>query len=321
MSIISPFLAGPTAETDTRARHQPSMERRPSTSRTASAVVRELRPRQWVKNGFVLAAPAAAGVLFTASLIPRLVLAVVAMCAAASATYVVNDLTDRERDRLHPTKRFRPIAAGEISTGVALWTAALLAGVALALGFGLGTGTGLAVAAYLAVTLTYSRWGKHVPYLELGGIAAGFVLRAVVGAAATGVGVSVTFLIVVAAAAAFLAIGKRYSEMMELGEDAPRHRPVLASYTLNGLERLLWGTMAVAVLGYAAWAVFAESGGDGMHPLVLSIVPMTAAALRAGRRIFAGQAGDPTALVLHDHFIQLAGACAAALVFIAIYVV
>lgn len=285
------------------------------------SLVRAIRPQQWIKNVLVAAAPAAAGALLSSHMLTVVAAVAVAMCLAAGATYLVNDISDRERDRLHPTKCRRPIAAGELSVPAACLAATVMAIGSLAIGLGLGAGTAGAILTYLVLTVSYSRWLKHLPVAELGFVAAGFMLRVMAGAAATAVELSLPFLVVIGAGALFLAVGKRYSELIDLGPDAARHRPVLRSFTPRRLEGLLWASLSTAVGAYALWAMSVEMGGTGKPWLLLSIAPTTLAAGRSAQQVFSGHGGDPTALVLHDRPLQMAAACAALLVFAGIYLV
>lgn len=299
----------------------PSNDQVPSVHRRhrAPSWVRAMRPRQWVKNVLVVAAPAAAGTILSWGTVTSLLVAFAAMCAAASATYLVNDISDRERDRLHPTKRQRPIPAGDLPVAVAWIQAAVLASTALLLGLVLGGGTAIAVVTYLGLTFGYSRWIKHVPFVELGGVAAGFVLRVLIGAAATATPVTAPFMVVVAAGSLFLAAGKRYAELTEMGSSGAAHRPVLAHYTVSGLENIIVVSAAAAVSAYAVWASFAEPLSFATGWLALSVVASAAVVLRALKLVLAGRGGDPTELILGDQVIQCVGALAAACAFVALY--
>ena len=178
------------------------------------AVALALRPRQWIKNLLVVAVPLAAGELAHRDVVIDTTLAFVAFCAAASATYLMNDSVDAQADRTHPTKRHRPIAAGLLPVPVALALAAGLALTAMAVGFLTAKDLGLVVVAYLVSTSLYSLWLKHEPVLEMALLSLGFLLRALAGGAATGTPVSSWFLIVAGFGSLFMAAGKRYSELV-----------------------------------------------------------------------------------------------------------
>jgi decaprenyl-phosphate phosphoribosyltransferase len=195
------------------------------------------RPRQWVKNLLVVAAPAAAGVLVRDDVPWRVAGAFVAFCLLASATYVVNDVRDAPEDRAHPRKRHRPVAAGEIRPEPALLAAGglMLAGLGLCL---LVRPLLLVVGAgYAAVTLTYTLFWRRIAFADVGAIAAGFVLRAVAGGVAAPVPLSRSFVLVVTFGAVFVAAGKRHAELVRAGA-APGGRGVLGVYTAVRLRQV-----------------------------------------------------------------------------------
>ena len=131
------------------------------------ATVRAMRPRQWVKNLLVLAAPLAAGRLFEPAIIKGAALAFVVFCLVSAAVYLVNDVRDVEEDRQHPTKRFRPIAAGELKPATALTLAVVLGVCGLALGFFVSLPLGITILVYVALQLLYSAYLKHLPVVDL----------------------------------------------------------------------------------------------------------------------------------------------------------
>lgn len=184
-------------------------------------IVHSLRPKQWLKNLLVFAAPLAAGTLMDTTVLAGTVVAFVAFCLAASATYLVNDLRDVEVDRLHPHKRFRPIASGALDARFAAAAAVVLLIAALGLSFWQSIGLGWTVLAYVAATLSYSLGFKHEPVLELLLLSLGFMLRAIAGGVATGIPLSQWFLIVAGFGSLFMAAGKRYSEMSRLQDLEP----------------------------------------------------------------------------------------------------
>jgi len=268
-----------------------------------------LRPRQWVKNLLVYAVPLAAGQLRDRDVLVDTTVAFVCFCAVASATYLVNDVRDRDSDRAHPRKRFRPIAAGELPVWLAVVMAVVLAvgGIAAA---ALSTYPGFLVTlvVYLAATLSYSFGLKDEPVVELVLIAAGFVLRATAGGTATGIPISPWFLTVAAFGSLFMAAGKRYSEYVSLGTEGEQARPALAKYSATYL-RFVWTISAGIVLtAYCLWAFAVAVRDRGSLPLAAwSVVPFVLAVLRFALDIDRGDAGAPEDIALGDRVLQLAG--------------
>jgi decaprenyl-phosphate phosphoribosyltransferase len=244
------------------------------------AVVQTSRPRQWPKNLLVLAAPIAGASLGRDDGAVYAAVAFAAFTAASSAVYFVNDTVDAERDRRHPVKCRRPIAAGVLPPSHAVILAVVAAAVALTSGFWIGAPwLSATIAAYLAVSFLYTLALKHVPVLELVCVASGFVLRALGGAAATHVQPSGWFLTVCSLGALMVAVDKRRSELATLGAAAASHRPVMRWYRYGALV-LLARVLAVAMLAaYALWAL-----GDGDHGRsawhLASLAPLAVALVR-----------------------------------------
>src|SRR5579885_3327977 len=173
-------------------------------------LVRTARPRQWVKNLLVFAAPGAAGLLTQGPTLERAGLAFLVFCLAASGTYFLNDTMDREADRRHPVNRHRPVAAGVVPASLAMSVAVtLLSGSVLLALVGLGAPTAGCVALYVAINVAYNVRLRHEPVLDLAAVASGFVLRAIVGGLATSVHLSEWFLVVTSFASLFIVAGKR----------------------------------------------------------------------------------------------------------------
>lgn len=212
-----------------------------------------------MKNLFVLAPLVFAHRLEDPETLGRASLAFLIFCAASSAVYLVNDLRDREQDRLHPVKALRPIASGALSPGVATIAAALLGAGALAGALALGPPFGLALAAYLALNLLYSVALKHIVILDVMSIAAGFVLRVLGGAAAIGVAVSSWLVLCGTFLALFLAFSKRRHELMLLSEAAAAQRKVLADYSPVFLDQMINVVTASTVVSYALYTVAPET--------------------------------------------------------------
>jgi 4-hydroxybenzoate polyprenyltransferase len=220
-----------------------------------SALLSSLRPEQWLKNGFVLAPLVFAGSMTDPAAWGRSILAVVAFCCAASATYLVNDLLDRASDRLHPEKRHRPIAAGEVSATGAISVAAALVGVAGLIAAWLGGWFPFVLGAYLVLTLLYSAALKKAVFVDVLVVAAGFVLRVVGGAVAIDVVTSSWILVCAYLLALYMALGKRRSELVLLGSDASDHRRVLGSYNLAMVDQAIAVVLGATVLGYTLYTV------------------------------------------------------------------
>jgi decaprenyl-phosphate phosphoribosyltransferase len=266
------------------------------------------RPKQWVKNVLVFAAPAAAGVLSEPLDLARTLVAFVAFCLAASGTYFLNDALDAEADRRHPVKRNRPVAAGLVSTKLAKIMSVILIVLAIGISAPLNGGRlALVVAGYVVITVAYSLWLKHEPVLDLGAVAAGFVLRAIAGAAATGVIVSNWFLIVAGAGSLFMVTGKRHAEQVELGDDSAGHRATLGEYSTGFLTYVRAVTSGVAIMAYCLWAFEnAAKVGDELW-FRLSIVPFVLAVLRYALVVDQGSGSAPEEVVLGDRVIQVLG--------------
>lgn len=264
-----------------------------------------MRPRQWVKNLLVLAAPLAAGALNDGDVVRSTVLAFLSFCAASSAVYLVNDSVDRESDRLHPTKRMRAIAAGEVSVRVAVTVAAVLAALSLTLAALTDRSLVLLMLTYLALQLGYALWLKHEPVLDIGIVAAGFLMRAVAGGLAASLPLSQWFLLVSSFGSLFIVAGKRYSELHTLGSEAGTRRS-LVRYTDTYL-RFVWSTAAGATLmSYSLWA-FEQSPSATVPWHTISIAPFLLGLLRYGVDVDAGTAAEPEDIIWRDRMLQALG--------------
>jgi len=256
-------------------------------SRWLSAAVRSTRPRQWPKNLLVFAAPLAGASLGRPDGLAYALVAAFAFGCASAAVYLVNDVADVNRDRCHPVKRNRPIAAGELPKSHALVLAAAFVAVAVAAGFAISAPwLTAAIVAYLAISFLYSMVLKHIPVLEVLFVASGFLLRVLGGAAATHVKPSGWFLLVCSLGALGVAVAKRYTELVTLGQDAIRHRPAMRSYRPGMLRFGQYGIGALMVGCYLLWAVGEDSDARNWH--LVSSIPLAAAlgrfAILTGRR-------------------------------------
>lgn len=260
------------------------------------ALVRAVRPRQWSKNLLVAAAPLAAGVLLDTAL--TVLLAFIAFTAAASATYLINDVRDAPLDRQHPRKRHRPIASGELPPALAI-TAGILLGIGgLVLAFVVEPAFGVTLAIYIAIQAGYVLGLKNQPVLDLAIISSGFLLRAIAGAAATDLPVSQWFLLVTAFGSLFVVTGKRYSELYELGSSGET-RATLSDYSESYL-RFVWGMAAtITAMTYSLWAFEIADGGPTSWQAG-SIAPFVLAIMRYGLKIDRGVAGEPEETIARD---------------------
>ena len=274
----------------------------------AWGLVRAVRPRQWVKNGLVLAAPLVSGRLLEGDVLADTAVAFVLFCAVASAVYLINDSLDVAEDRRHPVKRMRPIAAGIVPRGVALALAAVLIVAALTVAV-LLTRPQLAwvLGIYVAVQLAYCLALKHQPVIDLAIVSSGFLLRAVAGGVAAGIPLSQWFLLVAAFGSLFMVAGKRYSEMVALGEEAATRRS-LREYSESYL-RFVWSMSAgVTVTVYSLWAFDLGRDQDGVPWSAISIAPFVLGLLRHAVDLDKGAAGEPEDVVLHDPVLLSLGA-------------
>jgi decaprenyl-phosphate phosphoribosyltransferase len=271
----------------------------------AAALLRAVRPRQWVKNLLVVAAPLAAGKVGDGDVIAATLLALVSFCCASSAVYLVNDTLDRDADRLHPTKRLRPIASGALPVPVALTSAGVLATAALAVGWLADPELAALLAAYVLLQVLYAARLKHEPVLDIAIVAAGFLMRAVAGGIAAELPLSQWFLLVSGFGSLFIVAGKRYSELHTLGSEAGTRRS-LVRYTDTYL-RFVWSTAAGAtVISYSLWA-FEEVSDTGVPWHTISIAPFLMGLLRYAVDVDAGTAAEPEDIVLRDRVLQLIG--------------
>jgi len=236
-------------------------------------LIRAMRPRQWTKNVLVFA-----GLIFGQKLTdPRSVetagLAFAVFCLLSSSVYLLNDVRDREADRLHPTKANRPIASGALGVGAALIASAVLAAISLAAAFWINTAFGLVAAGYLVLMAAYSLWVKHVVILDVLALAAGFVLRAAGGAAAVNVEFSHWLLLLTLLGALFLALSKRRAEIVALTDAAHSHRKSLAEYSPYLLDQMISVVTASTLLAYAFYTISPDTVQHFGTALLIWTVP------------------------------------------------
>lgn len=225
---------------------------------TPAAAIKALRPKQWTKNGVLFAPLLFAKSIFAGDLMLRAVIAVAAFSALASGVYVLNDWFDREKDRLHPEKKNRPIAAGLINGTGAIVLVILCWSAAAALGAWLGLNFLAVLASYLALQVLYTGALKRLVILDVMAIAMGFIIRVVAGAVAINVVVSNWLFLCTLLLAVFLGFAKRRAELSTL-EDAKAHRANLADYSLEMLDQMMSISASACILAYGLYTLAPET--------------------------------------------------------------
>ena len=233
---------------------------------TLRSIFAEARPKQWSKNILVFAAPGALGVLNEWESLSKTLVVFVAFCSVASGTYYWNDIKDVEQDRLHPKKKFRPIASGSVSLPLARVVGSVLLLLGPLLGFVVRPAAGGIIALYALLTIGYSTWWKHIALLDLALVASGFVLRAMAGAAGTQTPMSMWFVMCVTFGSFFIVTGKRFAELLEMGDNAGATRVSLKAYSLTYLRQVLVVAVTATVVTYCMWAFENASQVDETIP-------------------------------------------------------
>jgi 4-hydroxybenzoate polyprenyltransferase len=265
-------------------------------------LARLLRLKQWIKNGFVLAPLVFARQAGEPAALAAAALACLAFCLAASGVYALNDLIDREQDKLHPVKCRRPLASGRIGPAGGLILALVCFAGALPLATLLGKTVLAVITGYIVLNILYSLVLKNQVILDVLILASGFLLRIAAGAAAIAVPLSHWLLLTTLALALFLGFAKRRGELAQLGEDAARHRPSLSHYSARLLDLYLACSLTLTIVCYALYTidsrVSARIGNESLvytTPLVLYALFRYLYLVQTGK-----QGGDPTELILRD---------------------
>jgi decaprenyl-phosphate phosphoribosyltransferase len=299
-----------SSESSAESAHDMSEEPAPvkgPPSNIVTGLIKAMRPKQWVKNVLVLAAPIAAlgsdahhdyrevGV--------KVLIAFVAFSLAASTVYLVNDVRDVEADRQHPTKRYRPIAAGVVPVWLAYTLAIVLGVAALSISWLASPNLVLVIAVYIAMQMAYCFGLKHQAVLDICIVSSAYLIRAIAGGAAAGIPLSQWFLLVMTFGSLFMVAGKRYAELQLAERTGAKIRKSLESYTASYL-RFVWTLSAGAmVLCYALWAF--ERDGANASWYAVTIIPITIAILRYAVDVDGGLAGEPEEIALKDRVLQL----------------
>jgi decaprenyl-phosphate phosphoribosyltransferase len=279
-----------------------------------------MRPRQWVKNLLVLAAPAASGTLLDTDVLRGAGIAFLAFCLVSSGVYLLNDVIDVEEDRAHPSKQHRPIAAGHVSPRSALAAAVVLMTLALAIAVLANPSLVAVISVYAVVNIGYCLALKNEPVIDVAIIASGFVLRAVAGGVAAGIELSQWFILIATFGSLYMAAGKRYAEVRQLGEGESATRKSLARYTSTYL-RFVWSvSAALLIMSYALWAfqLGATSEAAGLWSEI-SMAPFILAVLRYAVDVDAGRASEPEEIALSDRTLQVMAVAWAACLLVAVY--
>ncbi|MFE0022071.1 decaprenyl-phosphate phosphoribosyltransferase [Amycolatopsis sp. NPDC059021] len=284
-------------------------------------IVKTARPKQWVKNVLVFAAPFfafskstdRAGLLFAAAI------AFVAFSLVASSVYLINDAIDVEADRAHPTKRNRPIAAGIVPVPVAYASAAVFFLAGFGVSFAASWQLAVVLAVYEAVQLGYCFGLKHQPVVDLAIVGSGFLMRSIAGGVAAAVPMSQWFLLVTAFGSLFMVAGKRYAEVMLFERTGAKIRASLKKYSASYL-RFVWATSAaILIMSYCLWAFEIRQHEHNSVWAVVSMVPFVVAVLRYAVDVDSGNGGEPEEIVLRDRVLQVLGGVLVITLFLSFY--
>jgi 4-hydroxybenzoate polyprenyltransferase len=263
-------------------------------------LLRSMRPRQWTKNGVVLIGLIFSRELGTPTETAKAFLALLTFCIVSGAVYVANDLLDLEKDRMHPTKRRRPLASGRLPVEVAIIAAGCLVILGLLAALALSKGFFAVVVAYLALQAAYVGILKHLVILDVMALAAGFVLRAVAGAVAVDVPISPWLYVCTMLLALFLALGKRRQELVLLSGDAAEHRPALQQYSIGLLDQLVQVVTTSLVFAYMLYTFSAENLPKS-HAMMLTIQFVLYGLFRYLYLVHErGEGGSPEEVLLRD---------------------
>ncbi|HTF47764.1 MAG TPA: decaprenyl-phosphate phosphoribosyltransferase [Pseudonocardia sp.] len=304
--------------TSTPAPADSSQARHPMSA--VSGLLRAARPRQWVKNVLVLAAPLASADLVQLAVLEKVGLAFAAFCLAASAVYLVNDARDVAEDRVHPVKRNRPIAAGQVSVGLAVGTAVVLFLASLAVAMLASPELLIVIAVYIAVQLGYCFGLKHQPVIDICIVASGFLIRAIAGGAAANIPLSQWFLLAAGFGSLFMVAGKRYAEFELATRTGAKIRKSLERYSASYL-RFVWTlSAAVLIMTYGLWAFDIRAANHNSVWSVISIVPFVVAVLRYAVDVDGGNGGEPEEIALGDRVLQVLAVLWLCALVVAVYV-
>ncbi len=272
--------------------------------RVLKALLKAMRPKQWVKNVFVLSAVVFDKQLTNPVALANTVLAVIGFCLVSSAVYLINDLVDIEKDRQHPTKRNRPLPSGRLDRKVALAAAIAIPAICIPAALAVNVALGAILLAYFGMMMLYSFYLKHVVIVDVMTIAAGFVLRVAAGVVVIEVARCSPWLYVcMTLLALFLGVGKRRHELFTLGENANSHRASLEHYSLELIDQMSVVVTSAAIMAYSLYTFSAPNLPrlDG-QPLMMLTIPFVLYAIFRYQYLIhvRKEGGTPEDIVLGD---------------------
>jgi len=269
---------------------------------TPLLVLRTMRPKQWTKNVLLFGGLVFSKHLLNGELLLRSLLGFCVFCILSGLVYVINDITDIDKDKNHPKKKYRPIASGAVSPGLALAFSCVLSVLALALAAHLSLRFAIISAVYPAVMVLYSYVLKHVVILDIMTISAGFVIRALAGAIVVNVDFSGWLIACTIFLSLFLAIAKRRHELISLGDDAEAHRFILKEYTAQLLDQMISIMTASTILAYTLYTMSPEiTEKFGTEYLYLTVPFVLYGMLRYLYLVYRKEkGGSPAQILLED---------------------
>jgi 4-hydroxybenzoate polyprenyltransferase len=286
-----------------------------------TALFKTMRPKQWPKNGFVFVALIFDGKLLDWTSVWPTLIAFLLLCLMSSAVYIMNDLVDLESDRQHPTKRKRPLPAGQLTPTVALAAAIVFAVGSLLVSALLAVPFALVLLSYLLIQIAYTFWLKHMVLVDVSIVATGFILRIAAGVTVIAVQRFSPWLYLFGGfLALFMALGKRRHELKLLGDNAGNHRAILDEYNLDLIDKLLGIVTTSAIVAYSLYTFLAE-GVPENHAMMLTIPFVLYGMFRYLYLIHVRQEGGaPEEILLKDRPLQVALALWGLVVFLALYI-
>ncbi len=268
-----------------------------------TALFQLMRPKQWTKNLVVFAGLVFSANFFNPGMLIRVVQAFAIFCLAAGAIYIFNDIRDVEKDRRHPEKKNRPLAAKKIKPGAATLAGVLLMLASLIWGLTLSGIFTLTVLIYIVLNIAYTSGLKHLVILDVFIITAGFVIRAAAGALVIDVPISSWLLIVTTLISLFLGFAKRRHELITLGDKAPRHRPSLEEYSPELLDQFISIVAAATIIAYSLYA-FTSVTAQVHHYLMLTVPFVIYGILRYLYLVYQKNLGGaPELILLRDKYL------------------